>query len=189
MASMNGRWLALFLILLAPGVQAAPAVKGGGSATTYAAATPVTAARSSSTGLADESYLPEVPEDVVVDEGPDTGFEVVTIDDAAAFLAGGKAIFVDARSRQAWEMGHIPGAIDVPSSDFEKGYAAAKARLPKDAVIIVYCESSHCDQAVVVLNRLKALGYLHLLHYRQGWVIWDWSKQPREKDPKYKDWH
>jgi len=182
--AMPRRVLTLLLVLYAPGLQAA---RVDGTSTLFSGASGTV--YSADTGRpSEDSYLPVEPEAPEAAETPEGEFKVVTLEEAAGYLAGKKAIFVDARSKQAWEMGHIPGAIDVPSSDFEKGFAAAKSRLPKDATIIVYCESSHCDQAVDVATRLKALGYLHILHYKQGWVIWDWSKKPREKSGKYKDW-
>jgi len=113
--------------------------------------------------------------------------ELRVIDLAAAtkYLASGGAIFVDARSHQRWEMGHVPGAIDVPSSDFDRGFAEAEAKLPRDATIVVYCESASCDQAEDVAGKLMEKGYRHLLHFKDGWLVWEFSNQPQERSGKW----
>lgn len=110
---------------------------------------------------------------------------VIALHEATRYLSSGEAIFVDARSRQRWEMGHIPGAIDIHSSDFDRGFAAAEPRLPRDATIVVYCESEHCDQAEEVIRRLQEKGYKRLLHFKQGWIYWEFSDQRQEKSGEW----
>ncbi len=112
--------------------------------------------------------------------------KVIDLATATKYFASGGAIFVDARSLQRWEMGHVPGAIDVPSSDFDKGFAEAEAKLPRDAIIVVYCESASCDQAEDVAGKLLEKGYQHLLHFKDGWLVWEFSNQPQERSGKWR---
>lgn len=52
-----------------------------------------------------------------------------------AFNSGG--IIVDVRQREEFATGHIPMAINLPLDDIQNG----KITLPKNRVILVYCET------------------------------------------------
>ena len=114
---------------------------------------------------------PEVPAELVV----------ITLAEATKYVESRAAIFVDARSAQRFSMGHIPGAMNVPSSDFDRGFERNAPRLPKDGKIVVYCESASCDQAEDVANKLLQKGYRKVLHFKDGWLVWEFSDQVQEK--------
>jgi len=46
-----------------------------------------------------------------------------------------EAVIVDVRSRAAWDMGHVQGALHVPTEELD----ARLSQLPKDKLIITYC--------------------------------------------------
>ncbi|MFQ5637561.1 MAG: rhodanese-like domain-containing protein [bacterium] len=75
------------------------------------------------------SLSSDIPKDI-------TEVPRVTVGDLKARLDGGEAIvIVDVRSKQAYEQGHIPGALHIP-------YSETISRLddfPKDRDIIFYC--------------------------------------------------
>ena len=115
-----------------------------------------------------------------VQEGP-AQLVVISLAEATKYNESRSAIFVDARSAQRFAMGHVPGAMNVPSSDFDKGYERNGPRLPKDGKIIVYCESASCDQAEDVANKLIGKGYRRVMHFKDGWLVWEFSDQIQEK--------
>ncbi|UQA91001.1 rhodanese-like domain-containing protein [Streptomyces halobius] len=63
---------------------------------------------------------------------------------------------VDSRSTEAWDQGHVPGAVHLPS-----------ARIPQDAgelldpavPVVVYCWGPGCDGATRAALTLARLGY------------------------------
>ena len=61
----------------------------------------------------------------------------VSLEDAYAAYNADTAIFVDVRSKQAYEAGHIPGALSIQLGEFETN--PTKLKLPKDEWIITYC--------------------------------------------------
>lgn len=61
----------------------------------------------------------------------------VTVENAKAALDSGKAIIVDVRSREAYDAGHIAGALYIPLADMENN--PEKLGLDKDQWIITYC--------------------------------------------------
>jgi rhodanese-related sulfurtransferase len=76
--------------------------------------------------------------------------------DVAAALAAGKPGFVllDARSRAAYDAGHLPGAISLQHSEIT---AQAVERLP-DGPIVAYCWGPSCNGACKAARKLAELG-------------------------------
>jgi 3-mercaptopyruvate sulfurtransferase SseA len=57
------------------------------------------------------------------------------LEEAKARFEAGTAIFVDVRSRGAYERAHIANAISLPLADLQARYR----ELPRDAEILTYC--------------------------------------------------
>ena len=56
-------------------------------------------------------------------------------DEAIKLVKEGKAVFVDVRSKESFEAGHIKGAISIPESQIVERVKD----LPKKKLIITYC--------------------------------------------------
>ena len=61
----------------------------------------------------------------------------VSLEKARVASDSGTAIIVDVRSKEAYDAGHIPGAVNIPLEEFEIN--PTSLNLPKDAWIITYC--------------------------------------------------
>ena len=61
----------------------------------------------------------------------------VSIEETRVALAAGAAIIVDVRSPSAYELSHIPGAINIPLGEIEINPTGLD--LDKDQWIITYC--------------------------------------------------
>ena len=61
----------------------------------------------------------------------------VSLEEALVAYSSGTAIFVDVRSKQSFDVSHIPGATHIQLGEFETD--PAKIKLPKDEWIITYC--------------------------------------------------
>jgi rhodanese-related sulfurtransferase len=59
----------------------------------------------------------------------------ISATEARQALADGKAVLVDVRPKEAYDMSHAQGAISVPLSDL----GSRLAELPKDKLVITYC--------------------------------------------------
>ena|SRR5688572_12599519 len=59
----------------------------------------------------------------------------ITLADAKRDFDAGKAIFIDTRSADAYNLEHIKGAINITLNDVNTRYT----EIPKDKKIIVYC--------------------------------------------------
>ncbi|WP_320775333.1 rhodanese-like domain-containing protein [Streptomyces sp. CRN 30] len=85
-------------------------------------------------------------------------FHTDPADVGAALAAGGDPGFVvvDSRSTAAWEQGHVPGAVHLPTALIP----AQAARLLDPAVpVVTYCWGPGCDGAARAALALAELGY------------------------------
>ncbi|MDB5446458.1 MAG: rhodanese [Phenylobacterium sp.] len=64
-------------------------------------------------------------------------------------------VLLDVRSRQLYEEGHVPGAINLPHG---KIIASKLEAWPKDTLFVTYCAGPHCNGAARGALRLAALG-------------------------------
>ena len=79
--------------------------------------------------------------------------------DVHADLERGETGFIvlDARSPEAYAAGHVPGAVSLPHRRME---ASTVAALPKDKVIVTYCDGIGCNASTKAAFKLTALGFL-----------------------------
>jgi rhodanese-related sulfurtransferase len=80
------------------------------------------------------------------------------VSDVHAALAGGEPgfILVDSRSRAAWDQGHIPGAVHLPTAEI----AARAGELLDPAVpVVTYCWGPGCNGATRAALAFAVAGY------------------------------
>ncbi|WP_367085051.1 rhodanese-like domain-containing protein [Pseudomonas sp. HOU2] len=65
-------------------------------------------------------------------------------------------VLVDVRSRLAFERGHVPGAINIPTRSLT---AEGLAEYSTNTLFVVYCAGPHCNGANKAAVKLAALGY------------------------------
>lgn len=94
-------------------------------------------------------------------------------------------VFIDASLPKDFaEEGRIPGARSLPPEAFEGGAVPADLDLiSRDAAIVVYCRSEHCDAAEFVIARLRELGYGGARLFRNGFRAWKAAGHPVERGP------
>jgi len=65
-------------------------------------------------------------------------------------------VVLDARSPDAFARGHVPGAINVPHGRID---ARSTAGLPKDRLIVTYCDGIGCNASTKAALKLAELGF------------------------------
>ena len=106
---------------------------------------------------------------------------VISMEDARALFYARAAVFIDARPRDFYEMGHIQGARSLPWEDFDSLFPAALEGIPPDAAIIVYCDGEVCNLSKDLALALSASGYLHVQVLLNGWSVWQAAGMPTEE--------
>ncbi|MFI9356072.1 rhodanese-like domain-containing protein [Streptomyces lydicus] len=101
--------------------------------------------------------------------------------DVHSALAAGAADFVvvDSRSTAAWDQGHVPGALHLPTARIA---ADAEGLLDRAVPVVVYCWGPGCDGATRAALALARLGYpvkemLGGIEYwiREGYEVETWQ--------------
>ncbi|CAG6397048.1 rhodanese-like domain-containing protein [Streptomyces cocklensis] len=84
------------------------------------------------------------------------------VSDVAAALEAAQAgtdpgfVLVDTRSTEAWDQGHIPGAVHLPTAQIPQ---LAGTFLDRSVPVVVHCWGPGCNGAVRAAAALAGLGY------------------------------
>jgi rhodanese-related sulfurtransferase len=84
---------------------------------------------------------------------------------------------IDSRPKaRKYDKGHIPGAISIPDSEFDK--LAGKLPADKAASLIFYCEDVSCVLSPKSAAKAVALGYTNVMTMPVGYVGWEKAYGP-----------
>jgi rhodanese-related sulfurtransferase len=93
----------------------------------------------------------------------------VNIDQVFEHVAAGTARFVDARKPEEFALGHIRGAMNVPSESVYASVETVQQFIGTGELVIVYCGGGHCEASHTVADVLRQFGYDNVRIYRNGW--------------------
>ena len=96
----------------------------------------------------------------------------IALDEATALHETSDALFIDARTAEAFSAGAIPGAINISRTNFENDYPAKESRIKSAKTLVVYCTSRNCEDSSIVATKLSRLGYQDVLVFEGGWAEW-----------------
>ncbi len=97
--------------------------------------------------------------------------EIATADLVQDYSAE-KFSFVDARSAMEFEMGHVPGAVNIPIDKEGAELADLAAKVDSDRKVIVYCDGLACGKSMIVAKKLRGLGFKDISIYTDGIDGW-----------------
>lgn len=73
------------------------------------------------------------------------------------------AVIYDVRPGMFYKMGHVPGAISFPESDFDRDIARHEPRIrtanANNTPVVIYCTDLACPDALNVATRISARGH------------------------------
>ena len=103
----------------------------------------------------------------------------ITLAEAESLFAQGQAVFVDTRSEEAYQKGHVVGAVNVPFEEFDP-VVLEEISFPYDKPIVVYCDGSECQSSTNLAKHLAEQGYEDIRVFFGGWQEWKNSGLPIE---------
>ena len=106
---------------------------------------------------------------------------IETVDKARKLYDSGIYIFVDARSQEDYEAGHIKGAVSLPVGQFEEKITAFLERYPPEVVIVTYCSGRTCLDSHHLAEFLLEFGYDHVTVFIDGFPGWEAEGHPIEE--------
>jgi rhodanese-related sulfurtransferase len=96
-----------------------------------------------------------------------------TVDRGAveAAMVNHNVVLIDARPDFQYELGYLPGAINIPY-DSDNLVELVNTHSLKNQTLIVYCSSAHCNAAELLAEKLRVLGCKKVSIYPGGWEEW-----------------
>lgn len=119
----------------------------------------------SSSGIALSSSFPRKRSEPAVREAPQ-----VDVKEAFSLFSGG-AVFLDAREPDEYYVGHIYGSKNVPYEELED-YLAILDSLPRDTIVITYCDGQGCELSINLSRELLKRGFQRVYTFYDGWREW-----------------
>jgi len=113
--------------------------------------------------------------DVVFDD-----LEIGDVTIARRLYDSGNALFVDARSHEDYEYGHIKGAISLPVGEFDAFIDKFLELYALDSPIITYCSGRTCKDSHHLAQLLIYRGYENVSVFIDGFPGWEAKGYPIE---------
>ncbi len=122
------------------------------------------------------------------DKHPDHPYQEVTFEDVVEIFNDpntemGVNLFVDARNDEAYEEGHIPGALQADHDRLEDYIDNLLDFAEAAEKIIVYCNGGDCEDSIFLCSDLMEFDvpYDSVYLYPGGWKEWTKNGMPVEK--------
>lgn len=108
-----------------------------------------------------EENNPEYPE--YVDE--------IDVETLKALMDSDVLLF-DARTKEDYNQGHLPGAVSFPVYEFDEVFGQMTELLGQGKTIITYCSSVTCMDSTLLAKKLYAKGHKDIFVYKGGFTEW-----------------
>lgn len=99
--------------------------------------------------------------------------EVTPAEVAAMRERGEKAVYLDVREPNEWNLGRIPGAVFLPRGQLESKVEDA---VPRDAKVVIYCARG--NRSALAADTLQQMGYEDVASMSGGFQ--QWAMEDRE---------
>ena len=89
-----------------------------------------------------------------------------------ALMNAGPYYLIDARTPEAFAKGHIKNANNIYGAEAESRIPDILDQVPRDRVILIYCDGGECELSHHVADVLKSFGYGPIFIFTGGWAEW-----------------
>jgi rhodanese-related sulfurtransferase len=106
--------------------------------------------------------------------------EIETAARAKKIYDSGQAVFIDARTREDFQDGHIKGARSLPVGEFEAHIDTFVKQNPPETTIVTYCSGRNCMDSHDLAQLLHRHGFTQVFVFIDGYPAWDREGYPVE---------
>ena len=92
----------------------------------------------------------------------------------------GHVLFIDARSQDSYEQGHIQGAVSLPLGQFDEKIDYFLSRHALDQPLITYCSGRTCEDSRHLARLLSEAGFTDVRIFIDGFPAWKAEGYPVE---------
>lgn len=96
----------------------------------------------------------------------------ITLAQFKALLKAGQYYLIDARGAEKYAEGHIANAVNFYGGEAEARIPDMLQMVPKDRVILIYCDGGECELSHHVADVLKRFAYGPIFIFTGGWAEW-----------------
>jgi rhodanese-related sulfurtransferase/DNA-binding transcriptional ArsR family regulator len=101
--------------------------------------------------------------------------EPVAASELVRRLCEGSVVLIDVRPEDEYELGHLPGALNIPLSQLVQRLS----ELPRDHEIVAYCRGPYCVLSFEAVAELRAHGF-NVRRFDEGFPEWKAAGLPIE---------
>jgi rhodanese-related sulfurtransferase len=112
----------------------------------------------------------------------DHDLEIGSVQSAKRIFDTGNAVFVDVRSEDQYQDGHIKGAVMMPVNEFDRLIDAFQNQYPPETFLITYCSGRQCQDSHLAAQFFFENGYLNVSVFIDGFFAWESEGYPVERD-------
>ncbi len=112
--------------------------------------------------------------------GQGTDSLIISLNEAEDLYFSHSALFLDARPKEFYEMGHIAGAKNLPYEEFNKLFPLVMKGVDRNTTIVTYCDGEHCQLSKHLALALMEKGYMNVYVLENGWTVWKEANLPVE---------
>jgi rhodanese-related sulfurtransferase len=107
----------------------------------------------------------------------------VSLADAEGMYYAHSAVFLDARSPELYDEGHIQGALNLPweNSPWEEQgvrFAETLRDFPVETTFVTYCDGEGCSLSRELAMAMLERGYNEVRVLVNGWTLWQNKRLP-----------
>jgi rhodanese-related sulfurtransferase len=106
--------------------------------------------------------------------------EIEDVSRAKQLFDNGNVLFVDARTLDSYNDGHIPGAESLPVGQFDELIDAFLDKHPTEKPIVTYCSGRTCEDSHNLAQLLVDFGYGDVKVFIDGFPGWQAEGYPIE---------
>ncbi|MDD2710613.1 MAG: rhodanese-like domain-containing protein [Verrucomicrobiae bacterium] len=98
----------------------------------------------------------------------------INVDEARLLMGRQDVVFLDARDRQPFADGHVPGALNLPRHGYQEVLPDVFQQLVRPEVrqIVVYCKGGTCGDSEAIASLLDEMDFPDVRVIKGGWEEW-----------------